>query len=61
MAGDFENLWREGREPAPLYRTDLGAAYVGDALELLRGLRDGSVDLVLTSSSYLMLSLRYLL
>jgi len=38
--------------PEPLYMTHNGAAYVGDALELLQGLADGSVDLVLTSPPF---------
>jgi site-specific DNA-methyltransferase (cytosine-N4-specific) len=38
--------------PEPLYRTAYGAAYVGDALELLRKLPDESVDLVLTSPPF---------
>lgn len=38
--------------PDPLYITHNGAAYVGDALELLQGLADGSVDLVLTSPPF---------
>jgi len=38
--------------PAPLYMTCNGTAYVGDALELLQGLSDGSVDLVLTSPPF---------
>jgi site-specific DNA-methyltransferase (cytosine-N4-specific) len=38
--------------PEPLYTTHYGAAYVGDALELLQGLPDGSVDLVLTSPPF---------
>lgn len=38
--------------PEPLYVTRYGAAYVGDALELLRGLQDESIDLVLTSPPF---------
>jgi site-specific DNA-methyltransferase (cytosine-N4-specific) len=34
------------------YRTQLGAAYVGDSLELMSGLPDGSVNLVVTSPPY---------
>lgn len=36
----------------PVYRTDLGAAFVGDSLEAMRAIPDGSVDLVLTSPPY---------
>lgn len=36
----------------PLYRTGLGAAYVGDARLLLAALPDSSVNLVLTSPPY---------
>ena len=38
--------------PEPLYTTNYGAAYVGDALELLQGLPDESIDLVLTSPPF---------
>lgn len=36
----------------PLYETELGSAYVGDARVLLEGLEDESVDLVLTSPPF---------
>ena len=36
----------------PLYRTERGAAYVADALDLMRALPDGSVNLALTSPPY---------
>lgn len=36
----------------PVYRTTHGAAFVGDSLDLLRGLEDDSVNLVLTSPPY---------
>jgi site-specific DNA-methyltransferase (cytosine-N4-specific) len=36
----------------PLYSTERGAAYVGDALELLKALPDHSIDLVVTSPPY---------
>ena len=38
--------------PEPLYTTHYGAAYVGNALNLLRGLPDESIDLVLTSPPF---------
>ncbi|MBE0546042.1 MAG: site-specific DNA-methyltransferase [Verrucomicrobia bacterium] len=38
--------------PAPLYTTDWGKAYVGDALELLASLAEESVDLVMTSPPF---------
>jgi len=38
--------------PEPLYKTQYGEAYVGDALDLLKGLPDSSVDLVLTSPPF---------
>ena len=38
--------------PEPLYTTRYGAAYVGDALELLKGVPDESVDLVITSPPF---------
>jgi site-specific DNA-methyltransferase (cytosine-N4-specific) len=36
----------------PAYATQLGAAYVGDSLELLAGLPDGSIHLVMTSPPF---------
>lgn len=36
----------------PLYKTEFGAAYVGDSLDLMAKLPDGSVNLVLTSPPY---------
>ena len=36
----------------PAYTTQLGAAYVGDSLQLLRGVPDGSVNLVVTSPPF---------
>jgi|SRR3989338_633716 len=36
----------------PLYRTARGQAYVGDSLELLAGLPDDSIDLVMTSPPF---------
>ncbi|MEW6687186.1 MAG: site-specific DNA-methyltransferase [Candidatus Edwardsbacteria bacterium] len=38
--------------PIPLYTTSYGTAYVGDALNLLRGLADESIDLVFTSPPF---------
>lgn len=38
--------------PPATYTTDYGAAYHGDALELLRGLPEESIDLVLTSPPF---------
>jgi DNA modification methylase len=38
--------------PEPFYRTRYGAAYLGDALDLLQGVPDESVDLVLTSPPF---------
>jgi DNA modification methylase len=38
--------------PEPLYMTQQGAAYVGDACELLLGLPDESIDLVFTSPPF---------
>ncbi len=38
--------------PAPLYASELGAAYVGDSLDLLARLDDESVDLVMTSPPF---------
>ncbi|MEO8497397.1 MAG: site-specific DNA-methyltransferase [Planctomycetota bacterium] len=47
-----------GKHPKPLiaeqpfYATDLGQAYLGDSLERLKSVPDGSVNLVLTSPPY---------
>jgi DNA modification methylase len=38
--------------PVPLYTTCCGKAYLGDALALLKGLADNTVDLVLTSPPF---------
>jgi len=38
--------------PKPLYRTHLGEAYLGDALDLLECLPDESIDLVMTSPPF---------
>jgi len=38
--------------PDPLYRTHYGAAYCGDALELLRSMPAETVDLVMTSPPF---------
>ena len=40
---------------APAYTTVHGAAYCGDSLELLAGLPDGSVNLVVTSPPFALL------
>lgn len=37
---------------ATAYKTELGAAYLGDSRDVLRGLPDGSVNLVFTSPPY---------
>jgi len=44
----------EGRSrlPAPYYSTPLGAAYLGDALDLLGYLETGSVNLIVTSPPF---------
>lgn len=39
----------------PLYRTASGQAYVGDSLDLLAGLPDNSIDLVMTSPPFALL------
>ena len=38
--------------PAPLYETALGAAYLGDALDLLASVPDASVNLIVTSPPF---------
>lgn len=39
-------------ERPPVYRTELGAAYSGDAIDFLRAVPDASVNLVITSPPY---------
>jgi DNA modification methylase len=39
-------------ELKPLYSTPLGAAYLGDCINVLKQLPDGSVDLIMTSPPY---------
>ncbi|GAH63297.1 unnamed protein product, partial [marine sediment metagenome] len=41
--------------PKPLYTTHYGAAYLGDALDLLKCLPDESIDLALTSPPFALL------
>ena len=36
----------------PYYKTSLGAAYLGDSLELMNYLPDNSVNLIVTSPPY---------
>ena len=43
------------RLPAPIYRTNLGAAYLGSSLELLAAMPAESVDLVVTSPPFALL------
>ncbi len=51
-AGNGRHVVHVLLRPRPLYKTSLGAAYCGDARDLLAGLPDESVDLVLTSPPY---------
>ena len=44
--------WWGKLDVIPFYYTELGAAYLGDALHLLKRLPDSSVDLVLTSPPF---------
>ncbi|MCK4658141.1 MAG: site-specific DNA-methyltransferase [Phycisphaerae bacterium] len=37
---------------APFFKTKEGAAYLGDAFDLCKGLKDGSVNLIMTSPPY---------
>lgn len=39
-------------EEKPYYRTDLGGAYLGDSLELMKKIPDDSIDLILTSPPF---------
>ena len=41
--------------PAPLFRTDLGSAHVGDAMDALAELEPSSVDLIVTSPPFALL------
>src|SRR5439155_17165539 len=57
--GQQQSLEFTKREPLPavvgvnaFYRTQRGAAYLGDALELLRKLPEASINLIVTSPPY---------
>lgn len=59
LMGQRSFVFGEGAHPsallpdlAPYYSTDLGAAYLGDSLDVLRSLPDGSVNVVITSPPY---------
>lgn len=43
---------KPARRPKPFFKTKLGSAFAGDALAHLRGLKDASVNLVVTSPPY---------
>lgn len=48
------SVWRiEGIEP--YYTTELGAAYLGDALDIVKNLRSDTVDLIMTSPPFALL------
>lgn len=38
--------------PEPYYKTQLGAAYLGDALELIKDVPDGRINLIMTSPPF---------
>ncbi len=38
--------------PEPSYKTELGAAYLGDALELIKSIPDGVINLIMTSPPF---------
>jgi site-specific DNA-methyltransferase (cytosine-N4-specific) len=40
------------RLPEPYYKTDHGAAYLGDALELIKNIPDGEINLIVTSPPF---------
>jgi site-specific DNA-methyltransferase (cytosine-N4-specific) len=40
----------------PFFKTDLGNAYLGDSLELMKGLKDNSINLILTSPPFALTS-----
>lgn len=44
--------WHQLLRQKPYYKTDLGIAICGDSLDVLRGMPDSSVNLVLTSPPY---------
>jgi site-specific DNA-methyltransferase (cytosine-N4-specific) len=50
--GKTEEAVANSALPRPVYRTHLGTAWVGDALEVLAGLPEKSVSLVLTSPPF---------
>ena len=40
------------RLPEPSYKTKMGAAYLGDALELIKSIPDGVINLIMTSPPF---------
>lgn len=38
--------------PQPAYKTELGSAYLGDALELIKHIPDGTINLIMTSPPF---------
>jgi site-specific DNA-methyltransferase (cytosine-N4-specific) len=40
------------RLPEPYYKTDQGAAYLGDTLELIKNIPDGGINLIVTSPPF---------
>lgn len=41
-----------GKLPEPYYKTEYGAAYLGDALQLIQNIPDGRINLIMTSPPF---------
>lgn len=49
---EVENPFRDRINKSPFYYTPLGAAYLGDSLEILKLIPDSSINLIVTSPPY---------
>jgi len=47
----FDDPWIEPRL-RPFYETNLGSAYLGDSVEVMKKIKDESIDLIMTSPPY---------
>lgn len=51
-AGEMEPITTLISDAQPHYQTDFGAAYIGDSLEMMKNIPDGSINAVITSPPY---------
>lgn len=47
----FDDPWKEPR-PRPYYLTKMGSAHLGDSVEVMKKIKDESIDLIVTSPPY---------